>query len=144
MTAGQLVLSTNSISIRVLAVIGIGAMLLGAVFVWFFDPSQAGFFPVCPLYRITGFACPGCGLTRGFHALFHGDILTALDYNALIPLVSLLLGYIFASLFSVVLRGKGLILANWNLIFLWVTLGVLITFGVLRNLPFYPFTILFP
>ena len=119
-------------------------MVVGASFVWVFDPARAGFFPVCPLYATTGYACPGCGITRGFHALLHGDILTALDFNALIPLVALILGYVFASLVSVAWRGRGILLGNWNLIFLWVTLGILIVFGVLRNLPFYPFTILFP
>ena len=119
-------------------------MIVGSIFVWLFDPARAGFFPVCPLYSTTGYACPGCGLTRGFHALFHGDILTALDFNALIPLVVVLLGYIFASLVSVAARGRGILLGNWNLVLLWVMLGILIVFGVLRNLPFYPFTVLFP
>ena len=119
-------------------------MIAGSIFVWLFDPARAGFFPACPLYSTTGYACPGCGLTRGFHALFLGDILTALDFNALIPLVMLFFCYIFASLVSVAIRGRGLVLGNWNLIMLWVTLGILVVFGVLRNLPFYPFTVLFP
>jgi hypothetical protein len=134
----------NSFATRLLAAAGAAAMIVGAIFVWHFDPARAGFFPACPLYSTTGYACPGCGLTRGFHALFHGDILTALDFNALIPLVMLFFGYIFASLVSVAIRGRGLVLGNWNLIMLWVTLGILVVFGVLRNLPFYPFNVLFP
>lgn len=129
---------------RPLAGAGVGAMLFGAGFVWYFDPTKASFFPACPLYSTTGFACPGCGLTRGFHALFHGDVLTALDFNAMLPLVGLFLGFIFASLVSVAVRGRGLVLGNWNLVMLWGTLVALIVFGILRNLPFYPFTILFP
>jgi hypothetical protein len=41
-------------------------------------------------------------------------------------------------------RGRGLQFGKWNLVLLWVTLGVLVAFGILRNLPFFPFTILFP
>lgn len=46
-----------------------------------FDPSQGGF-PECPLHRLTGFDCPGCGTQRAIHAALHGDIVRALRYNA--------------------------------------------------------------
>ena len=59
---------------RILAASAVTAMTAGSAFVWYFNPSNVSFFPVCPLYSLTGLACPGCGLTRGFHALFHGDI----------------------------------------------------------------------
>src|SRR5688500_16142062 len=91
-------LSGSSATERILAAAGASGMATAAAAVWYFDPTRAGFFPVCPLYSLTGFACPGCGLTRGFHALFHGDILTALDYNALLPLFALLIGFAFVSL----------------------------------------------
>ena len=144
MTSEQLVLDNPSNSVRLSAIAGIGAIVFGAGFVWYFDPTSAGFFPVCPLYRFTGFACPGCGLTRGFHALMHGDVLTALDFNAVIPLYLLIFGYLFVSLISLAIRGRGVVALDRNLYLLWAIIGVLITFGILRNLPFYPFTILFP
>ena len=129
---------------RISAAAGVIAMLGGASVVWAFDPSQTHILPVCPLYALTGFACPGCGLTRGFHALFHGDALTALDFNALIPIWTILFGYLGLSLVLTAARGRGL---PWK----WLTpsmlvgfLVLLIGFGVLRNLPHYPFNILFP
>lgn len=129
---------------RAFAGLGAAAMIGGGAAVWYFDPARANFFPACPLYTTTGFACPGCGMTRGFHALFHGDVVTALDFNALIPIALLFFGYIFFSLISVTVRGRGLLLGNWNLVLLWGTFGLLVVFGILRNLPYYPFTILFP
>jgi hypothetical protein len=129
---------------RPFAVFGVAAATAGAAAVWYFDPTTAGFFPVCPLYSLTGFACPGCGLTRGFHALFHGDVLTALDYNALIPVYSAFLGYLFLSMLSVAVRGRGLTLGKFNAPLLWTVFGLLLVFGVLRNIPIYPFNILFP
>ena len=129
---------------RISSAAGVIAMLGGASAVWAFDPSQTHILPVCPLYALTGFACPGCGLTRGFHALFHGDALSALDFNALIPLWTFVFGYLCLSLTLTAFRGRGL---PWK----WVSpsmlvgfLVLLITFGVLRNLPYYPFNILFP
>ncbi len=144
MATEGLALDPAPASIRALASAGIGVLGLGAGLVWYFDPTQNAIFPACPLYRTTGFACPGCGLTRGFHALLHGDVVTALDFNALIPLFVFILGYVVASLLSLTIRGRAIIGLDRNLPFLWILVGTLITFGVLRNLPFYPFTILFP
>ena len=137
-------LGTNSPAVRSLAGVGVATMVVGVAAVWYFDPTQVTLLPACPLYKTTGFACPGCGLTRGFHALFHGDFLTALDFNALIPLIAIFLAYIFFSMLSVAVRGRGFVFGKWNLVLLWGTLALLITFGILRNLPYYPFTILFP
>src|SRR5438445_5956309 len=126
---------------RLTAAAGVVAMAAGSGVVAYFDPTTAGFFPVCPLYSLTGFACPGCGLTRGFHALFHGDVLTALDFNALIPVWAVIFGYVFISSVLLAVRGKGLPMwPTWPR-FLWTFMIVLLVFGVIRNLPFYPFTI---
>ena len=129
---------------RTLAGLGAGAMAAGASVVWYFDPSKPGLLPVCPLYSLTGFACPGCGLTRGFHALFHGDVAAALDYNALLPFFSLLIGFGFVSMLFLALKGRRVPINLLHPTGLWVFFVLLISFGVLRNLPFYPFTILFP
>lgn len=129
---------------RFFAAVGLTAMLGGAGVVAYFDPSRAHFLPVCPLYTLTGFACPGCGLTRGFHALFHGDVLTALDFNALIPVWLVIFSYVFISLILTAIRGKGLPMWATRPAFLWVFMVVLLLFGVVRNIPAWPFTILFP
>jgi hypothetical protein len=83
-------------------------------------------------------------MTRGFHALFHGDILTALDFNALIPLFVLIFGFFFVSMLLVVVRGYAFPRWSLSLPAIWGLLGLMLLFGVLRNLPFYPFSILFP
>ena len=109
-----------------------------------FDPTSVHFFPVCPLYALTGCACPGCGLTRGFHALFHGDLPTALGFNALLPVWAVIIGYVWVSLIVYAIRGKGLPMWPTNPTFLWTFMIVLLVFGVLRNIPMYPLTLLFP
>ena len=43
----------------------------------------------CPWRSITGLDCPFCGATRSAAALAHGDLLLALDHNALFVLVVL-------------------------------------------------------
>jgi hypothetical protein len=55
-----------------------GTTLLAVV-----DPSEPGHYPPCPVRALTGLYCPGCGSLRAVHALAHGDVLSALDLNAL-------------------------------------------------------------
>ncbi len=38
---------------------------------------------VCPFYLLTGLPCPGCGLTRAFVCLGHGQIVSSLHWHPL-------------------------------------------------------------
>ena len=144
MESSALKSAESSISKRLFACAGILTMGAGAFIVGYFNPTTAKFFPICPLYKLTGILCPGCGLTRGFHALFHGDVLTALHFNALLPIFAFLIGFVFVSLALIVVRGRGL---SWRIFppaSLYGFLVLAVAFFVLRNLPFYPFTLLAP
>jgi len=134
----------SSIGKRILAGAGIATVGAGAFLVGYFNPTTAGFFPLCPLYSLTGIHCPGCGLTRGFHALFHGDFLTALHYNALLPIFVFLFGFLFVSMLLIAVRGRGLSWRFFSPASLYGLLVLAAMFFVLRNLPFYPFTLLAP
>ena len=79
-----------SIIERILAGTGLAFGAVGVIIVARFDPSTFQFFPLCPLHALTGYSCPGCGLTRGFHALFHGDLLSALMFNVMLPIYLLI------------------------------------------------------
>ncbi|MFB7503929.1 DUF2752 domain-containing protein, partial [Streptomyces broussonetiae] len=71
---------------------GLLAAVAGAfAYVGAVDPNEPGHYPVCPLYRLTGLYCPGCGGLRSAHAFVHGDLLTALRDNA--PGVAGFLGF---------------------------------------------------
>jgi hypothetical protein len=129
---------------RGLAAAAITAGTIGAGVVWYFNPSNVNFLPVCPLYSLTGLACPGCGLTRGFHALFHGDVITALDFNAMLPAYGAFFGYLFISLVLFVFRGRGLSMNVFKMKWVYTFLGTALVFSVLRNLPYYPFSVLYP
>ncbi|MFJ6710380.1 DUF2752 domain-containing protein [Streptomyces sp. NPDC091265] len=99
------------------------------------DPNQPGHYPVCPLLRLTGIYCPGCGGLRSAHAVAHGDIAAAFGSNALA-----VIGYgIFAVLWFVWMvraaAGKPVRITlkpvHW-----WGIGAVLLIFTVVRNLPF--------
>ena len=53
----------------------------------------------CPFRHTLGIPCPGCGLSRAVHALWHGDWSTSLNYHAFaLPVLVFLLLIISASL----------------------------------------------
>ena len=108
------------------------------------DPSGSNIFPVCPFHAMTGLNCPGCGATRGMHALLNGDVLTALHFNAMLIVFVPLMIYGIAALVLFGIRGRGLPVPRFATQGTWAFLVLMIAFGVLRNLPFYPFTILSP
>jgi hypothetical protein len=41
---------------------------------------------VCPIFRITGIPCPGCGLSRALMLLLEGDLRGSLRYHAFAPI----------------------------------------------------------
>lgn len=136
--------SMSPVSERILAGLGASVIAGGSAMVAYFDPTKVSIMPVCPMFSVTGIACPGCGLTRGFHALFHGDVVSAVDFNLLVPVWALIFGYVVVSLALLAIRGRGLPMWVTHPKFLWTFVIVMVVFGVLRNIPVYPLTILFP
>jgi hypothetical protein len=52
------------------------------------SPATLAAGPVlCPLRRMTGLPCPGCGLTRSCAACFHGDLGLSVSFHPFGPLV---------------------------------------------------------
>ncbi len=106
------------------------------------NPSGSNILPVCPFHAITGLNCPGCGATRGMHALLNGDILTALHFNAMLVVFVPLMVYGLVALVLFGIRGRGLPAPPLAPQGIWAFLILMLAFGVLRNLPFYPFSLL--
>ena len=117
----------------------VAAMLAGtalAVELFVFDPSTAGFYPVCTLREMTGLQCPGCGGLRAMHQLSHGHLAAAWRLNPFV--VALLPAGLWLGLREMarVLTGRqwpGLVTRP---VFGWLLAGALVLFGILRNLPF--------
>ncbi len=68
-----------------LAVLIVSAMSL--MVLYNFDPSAYNFYPKCPLFVLTGFKCPGCGVSRAFYQILHGNIWEALRYNPILAVI---------------------------------------------------------
>ncbi len=117
---------------------------VGIVLLWLVDPRQVAL-PLCSFHTVTGLYCPGCGATRATHALLHGELVSALRHNALWVLALPLVVYAMVSEIRSLRWGRPLpgdLLRNRWFLAGAITLGVL--FGVLRNVPVYPFMLLAP
>jgi len=125
-----------------LCVTPLGVLAVAALY--FFDPAQWGFYPPCLFHKLTGLACPGCGGLRALHQLTHGHWALALHLN---PLLILSLPFLFWLLGRWIFSrgaGKPAPIAPAQALWPWILLSVVILFGVMRNLPFPPFTYLSP
>lgn len=61
-----------------LASLAILVLALSAVYLRQAGPAQM---PGCIFRRLTDLECPGCGMTRATHALLHGRIADAFQFN---------------------------------------------------------------
>ena len=120
------------------------AMLPCLALVYARNPEEAGFYPACPFYFLTGLHCPGCGTLRGIHQLLRGDVLSALGYNPFSMLMLPIIGYAFLSALLLTAWGRRLPTVFVHPTLIWGLLATVIAFWALRNVPVYPFTLLAP
>lgn len=115
---------------------GMLAAVVGAfAYVGAVDPNQPGHYPVCPLLRVTGLYCPGCGGLRSAHAFVHGDVAQALTDNALAVAGYLVFAVVWAFWVIRVVRGRPARL-DLGPVQLWTVGALVLVFTVVRNLPF--------
>lgn len=120
----------------------------GAFFYYFYtyNPSvDTGNFISCPTQSFLGLYCPSCGAQRFLHHLFHLNIKDAFRYNPLLFILFPFVIYLIIIFVSNLVFGTRyrvqLLYKNWFIILLF---AVFIVYAVLRNLPYYPFTLLAP
>jgi hypothetical protein len=113
-----------------------GSALVGVAGLFLVDPARHEIYP-CMLYATTGLRCPGCGGLRATHQLLHGHLAAAWALNPLAVLLVPLYGWFAGQIASGLIRGRGLASAAPRPAVLWLGLGGLALFGILRNLPWF-------
>ena len=108
--------------------------VFGSVYLYNHKPTSGNkYLPKCIFHEMTHLYCPGCGVTRAYYSLLHGDFAMAFRYNPMVfPLVTM------AVLIAIFPR-----LSRTNYVIVPLLI-VIITFWIVRNLPWYPFTLLAP
>ena len=108
------------------------------------DPSGSSLYPLCPFRAMTGLYCPGCGTLRAGNRLLHGRVDDALALNPLAVLAVPVVMYALASSFLLVIWGRALPRIALRSGWIWMLVAIVVSFGVVRNIPVHPFTLLAP
>ena len=107
-------------------------VLLGLAYALFIQCTGLGI--PCVFRLVTGYRCPGCGMTHAAMALIHGQPKTAFRENPLsLSVVPLLLLY-GAYRAEVYIRTARTDFRKWEIVFLGVLWVVVLLFWLLRNL----------
>ncbi|MGN1481544.1 DUF2752 domain-containing protein [Porcipelethomonas sp.] len=115
------------------------AAVTAAGILYYFITTRLGIAVPCIFHKITGFYCPGCGVTRMCIHLINLDFYRAFRSNPGVFLSLPLLIVIFsASAYSHVRYGKPA-KQKWLTVLEIITAVMLIIFGILRNIPFFSF-----
>lgn len=115
----------------------------GALYLYFMGPGNIPL--ICVFHEVTGLYCPGCGAGRACYSILHGQFLEAFCYNPLMTVLLPLIGlYIAARMVDWVVAGGNHIDRKINVKFLTWVLVIVVVYGVLRNIPVFPFTLLAP
>lgn len=100
------------------------------------DPHRSGSWGFCPWLALTGTSCPGCGGLRAVNDLTRGDVAAALSSNLLVVLSLPVAAGLWARWLGQRWRGESRPLPKVTVrVAGWVTVGALLVFWVVRNLP---------
>ncbi|PSK86553.1 uncharacterized protein DUF2752 [Murinocardiopsis flavida] len=120
--------------------LAVGAIgLAAAALVHVVDPNEAGNYPTCPWLMVTGTYCPGCGTMRAVSALTNGDLAGAFAMNPLTMVLLPILAVGWARWLYASLRPGPDPFDSVRPVWLWLLLGVVLAFWLVRNLPFGAF-----
>ncbi|RYD18613.1 MAG: DUF2752 domain-containing protein [Verrucomicrobiaceae bacterium] len=129
--------------------VALGVLLVTVLWVMLvrYEPVIRGLSPGCFFKRFTGLDCAGCGGTRAFFAFLKGDIALSLRMNPLF-LAGLAVGG-FLGVMKLWDRRPGgrpgwLAWARVTTTVGWCSLGIILVFWIVRNFPWWPFTLLAP
>ena len=125
---------------RIQKVLAVSIILLVFLFIYYLIVTFTDIGISCFFHSVTGWHCPGCGASRMFIDLLRGNILSAAKHNLLLFfLLPFAAVFIISRCRKYILYDKNAPFGRIESVFIYVALGSLLLFGVLRNLPFLSF-----
>lgn len=112
------------------------AVILGVGLAYWLFTLWTGWGIPCLFYKITGFQCPACGVSRMLSSLLRFDFVAAFHYHPflLVTLPLLLFCLIYPDVRYVLWGDRSM---GWVNVLLWGEIVLLLLFGVLRNMVVY-------
>jgi len=102
------------------------------------NPSDGGTFIPCPFRSLTGWWCPGCGMTRATHHLLRGNVMQALHFNLFVVVILAALSATWL-VWLLSAAGRSVNITRWVPVPVQIAAGTLLVgFAIVRNLPGVP------
>ncbi len=125
---------------RIKKVIFIVGICLFIFIGYYYLNNQYSFSIPCIFYKITGYYCPGCGITRCLFSLLNLNFYEAFRYNQLVfmllPFIGVCVSYkIYLYIWN---KEDKIIKRIPNVIWILLLL-ITIIFGILRNISYFGF-----
>ncbi|MCE5324628.1 DUF2752 domain-containing protein [bacterium] len=120
------------------------SITLAFLALWFVDPQKSIWLPRCVFHDMTGLYCPGCGMLRSLHQLVHGNLQGAVAFNILIVFAVPVIAWSIVVELLELLKVKLPCKRFRSVGIYWISSAVIVVFGILRNIQFYPLTLLRP
>lgn len=116
---------------KILVVLAV-LLLLGVAYAVIYSLIGKGI--PCVFNEITGFKCPGCGISRMFMSLFKGDIKAAWSYNPAVLCIILPSVAVAVDMATRYVKTGSKTLHRWANILVYAMIAVLLVYGVFRNI----------
>ena len=98
--------------------------------------SYFHFYIPCPIHKLTGLYCPGCGITRMLLSILKLDFIKAFKYNPLV-FISLPIG-IYLYIDYLIKKDKSLYKKIPEKVW-YIIIAIFIIYGILRNIKAFDF-----
>lgn len=107
---------------------------------YFYLNNKYGFSINCFFHELTGFYCPGCGITRCLFSLLKLDFYEAFMYNQLVFIMLPFLVILFCyKIYLYIFDKQDKILKKVPIV-VWILLLVIaVGFGIIRNISYFDF-----
>ena len=117
------------------AVSGVILLVCGLLYGWLCITTGVAI--PCVFYKITGYSCPGCGISRMCINILKGNIPEAIKCNPVIFFGMIPFFVIIADGVVRYVKTGERKLRKWQNVVLYILIGVLLVYGVLRNILTY-------
>lgn len=124
---------------RIKAFMTAAVLLIAAGILYYFINKIFGLSIFCPIYKITGLYCPGCGITRMFLDIAELDFKCAFGHNMAVFISLPVIIYVLIKQSIRYIKSGTLMLNKFDEALVYVLIGILVIFAVLRNIPIFNF-----
>lgn len=123
---------------KIWEIVILSSILLVALLV---PPFYQGGFTLCLFRNITGLPCPGCGMTRAFLFLGHGDFYEAIRLNPNSPLIFSIIVFLWFNKIVYMATGKEVraYLTKREKVVMYLLFGFAMVAGWVYNLLLNPY-----